>query len=277
MLELLRKYRNPIILGLLLLSSLIFYSAYLRHKNTPSPLERKILNILSPLQESSDLATRGIATIWRQLFGASAAESERLRNENLALQAKLTTLAEITKENERLRKLLEFATPLGQHTVAARVIAADASSWFSTVMIDRGSKDGLKEGMAVITDQGVAGRIVTCASNSSRVLLIVDASSRVSTLSERTRSRGVSRGDGENLSFDYVPLTDDVKEGDIIVTSGLGDAFPKGLVVGRVIAVARRGFDMFQTIRIEPAVDLSRIEEVLVVIPDSPPVTGSQP
>lgn len=223
--------------------------------------------MLSPLQQTSELATSGLGKIWSGLFGATAVETAQLRAENLRLKARLVDFSETRQENERLRGLLAFGAELEPRTVAARVIAVDATSWFSTVTVDRGDRDGVREGQAVMTTMGAVGRVVATAPHSARVLLIVDASSRISTLVERTRTRGVCRGNGETLILDYVPLTDDVKEGDILVTSGLGGGFPKGLVVGTVKTVAQRGFDMFQTIRIEPAVDFSRLEEVLVVVP----------
>jgi rod shape-determining protein MreC len=119
--------------------------------------------------------------------------------------------------------------------------------------------------MAVINQHGVVGRIVKCSPRSSRVLLLIDASSALATLVERTRTRSICRGTGDALSLDYVALPEDVAEGDLIVTSGLGGVFPKGLPVGSVRSVVRGGFSMFQTIEIAPAVDFSRIEEVMVL------------
>lgn len=265
MLELFKKYRSRILLGLMLFVSLLVYSAYLRHSERPSTIEQRMLSLLAPVQQTTELTRSGGTAIWTRLFGASAAETARLQAENLRLKTQLVEREEALLENLRLQSLLDFSTQLENRPLVARVIAVDATSWFRTVTIDRGSGDGLKEGMAVITDQGVAGRIITCSSGSARVLLIVDTSSHISSLIERTRARGVCRGTGELLTLDYVPLTEDVQNGDILVTSGLGGGFPKGLVIGTVSAVARRGFDMFQTISIEPAVDFSRLEEVLVI------------
>ena len=149
--------------------------------------------------------------------------------------------------------------------VAARVIGVDATSWFRSITIDRGSSEQIREGMAVVSAYGVVGRIVTCTPHSSRVLLVVDASSKLSTLIERTRARAICRGDGDSMSLDYLPLTDDVQVGDLLVTSGLGGGFPKGLIVGAVTRVDKRGYDMFQTVKVEPAVDFEHLEEVLVI------------
>lgn len=266
MLDLLKKYWSPIVLVLLLFASLIFYSAHLRRKETPAAFERHILTFIYPLQKSAELTGEGLGSIWSSLFGASAGATARLRAENLQLKAQLVELDETQKENARLQRLLDFAVRQDERTVAARVIGVDATSWFRTITIDRGTQDQLREGMAVVTAQGVVGRIVTCTPRSSRILLIVDSASKLSTLIERTRARGICRGDGEALVLDYLPLTADVQQGDILVTSGLGGGFPKGLVVGSVASVEKRGFDMFQTVRIEPAVDFDHLEEVLIIV-----------
>lgn len=275
--DLLKKYRSPIVLVLFLLGSLTFYSMHLRQKASPSALERRVLTVIYPLQRSAALTSDGLAAIWSALFGASAGTTAQLRDENLRLKAQVVADEEMRKENERLRKLLAFSAQLNSSTLTARVIGVDATSWFRTITIDRGSQDRVAEGMAVVTAQGVVGRVVNVAPRSSRVLLVVDSSSKVSTLVERTRSRGVCRGDGEVLVLDFLPLTADVQTGDILVTSGLGGGFSKGLVLGTVSSVDKRGYDMFQTVRIEPAVDFDHLEEVLVIVTADPALPTPPP
>lgn len=263
--ELFKKYRIPLVLGLLLLSSLLIYSAHLRSRSNPSAFEQRMLAILSPVQKSTELVRSSGAAVWSFLFGASAAETARLREEILHLKAGQVALEELRAENQRLQRLLDFSTQLEHQPITARVIAVDATSWFRSITIDRGSLDGLHEGMAVVTEAGVVGRVMTCAPHSARVSLIVDPSSGISSLIERTRVRGVCRGTGDGLSLDYVELNDDLRSGDMLVTSGLGGGFPKGLVIGTVANVAQSGFDMFRSVQITPAVDFTRLEEVLVV------------
>lgn len=264
MLELLRKYRLRLSIGALLIWGLLFLTVQLRHHHRSSAIEQATLTASRPLQ--SALAWAGIKTF--ALAGMLApplrGDSDLLA-ENLRLRADLVRMEEYRLENERLKRLLEFADSQQAKGQAARVIGADATNWFGTVTIDKGSEAGLTEGMAVINDQGLVGRIVRCASRSSRVLLVTDPSSAEATLIERTRTRGVARGTGEGLTLDYVALPEDVEPGDVVITSGLGGVFPKGLPLGTVAAVSRGGFGMFQNITVTPAVDVTRLEEVLVI------------
>lgn len=264
MLEFLRKYRTRLLVGLLLVWGLLFLSAQLRHHHRTATFEEVTMAASRPLQSAVSWAGAGTFSLAGMLVPPLRSGSDLLA-ENLRLRAELARLEEYRLENERLKRLLAFAEAQQSQGQAARVIGADATSWFSTVTIDKGSEQGLTEGMAVINDQGLVGRIVRCAARSSRVLLVTDASSAVATLVERTRTRGVARGTGEGLTLDYVALPEDVEPGDVIVTSGLGGVFPKGLPVGTVMAVTRGGFGMFQTITMTPAVDVTRIEEVLVI------------
>lgn len=263
--ELFKKYWRFIALGFLLLASLSYYSSQLRQKETPSSFERQLLTLVYPLQKSVILTTDGFAAIKVNLFSSTAATTARLRSENAQFKEQLVDLEELRQENARLKKLLSFSAGREERTVAARVIGVDATSWFRSITIDRGTADQLHEGMVVLSAHGAVGRIVTCTPHSSRVLLIVDASSKISTLIARTRARAICRGDGKAMTLDYLLLTDDVQTGDLVVTSGLGGGFPKGLIVGVVTRVEKRGFDMFQTVNIKPAVDFEHLEEVLVI------------
>ena len=263
--KLIKKYWRLFALGLLLFASLSYYSFHLRHKDAPSSTERHLLTLVNPLQKSVMLASDGITAIRANLFGASDAATARLRSENARFKEQLVDYEELQQENERLKKLLSFSAQREERMVAARVIGVDASSWFRSITIDRGSSEQIREGMAVVSAYGVVGRVVTCTPHSSRVLLVVDAASKLSTMIERTRARAICRGDGDGMSLDYLPLTDDVQVGDLLVTSGLGGGFPKGLIVGAVARVDKRGYDMFQTVKVEPAVDFEHLEEVLVI------------
>ena len=264
--ELFKKYWRFFALGFLLFASLSYYSSHLRHKDSPSPIERQLLTLIYPLQKSVILATDGVAAIRTNLFGASDAAIARLRSENAKFKEQLVDHEERRQENERLKKLLSFSAGRDEPMLAARIIGVDATSWFRSITIDRGSSEQIREGMAVVSAYGVVGRVVTCTPHSSRVLLVVDAASKLSTIIERTRARAVCRGDGDGMSLDYLPLTDDVQVDDLLITSGLGGGFPKGLIVGAVTRVDKRGYDMFQTVKVEPAVDFEHLEEVLVIV-----------
>jgi rod shape-determining protein MreC len=210
----------------------------------------------------------GASDIWgRYLYLIDTVEDNRqLIEENRTLRAVLTESAEVRLENERLRLLLDFKEAQEIATLPAMVVAEDASSWFRTVTIDKGSDQGVTEGLPVVVAEGVVGRVVRSSPRYSRVLLITDASSAVASLLQNNRARGVCRGQGEQLVFDFVLRQEEVKIGDRVVTSGMGGVFPKGLVLGKVKSVDRQEFGLFQEIEVSPSVDFSHLEEVLVLL-----------
>lgn len=227
-----------------------------------------MLRLTGPVQAGFDNMILGAANVWgTYLYLIDTVEDNRaLLEENRTLRAVLTQSDEVRLENERLRLLLDFKETQEIATLPARVIAEDASSWFRTVMIDKGLEHGVTEGMPVVVAEGVVGRVVRSSPRFSRVLLITDASSAVASLLQHNRARGVCRGQGEQLVFDFVLRQEEVRVGDRVVTSGMGGVFPKGLVVGNVGSVEKQEFGLFQAIEVVPAVDFSHLEEVLVML-----------
>ncbi len=202
----------------------------------------------------------------------------RARNQQLQTQADTLTidnarLKEVESENERLRELLRFAqlNPTydfrgGQ--VIARVITKAPSNYLSTIAIDLGSDHGIQPGMPVVTERGLVGRIQKVGPASSTVLLITDPSSGVQALVERTNSRAVgivSGRAGALPAMEFISQDADVSVGDEIITSGLGGAFPKNLVIGQVVEVRQRDYEMFQQATVRPTVNFDRLEFVLVI------------
>jgi len=164
------------------------------------------------------------------------------------------------------QELLELRNRVSLATAAAEVIGAAASPDFRTLTIDKGRRDGLRPDMAVISPAGVVGRLVVPSARSAKVQLLVDRNAAAGVLVERTRAQGVVVGAGDDrLLMQYVSEAADVAVGDVVVTSGIDTIYPKGLVVGRVEVVEKNG-PAFKRIVIKPAVDFSRIEEVLVVL-----------
>lgn len=273
MLELLRKYRTPLLAGCLVLAALLFYSAHLRQKDTANAFERVVLGITAPVQRGMDAVVDAVAGVGSRFLGVfgSSQELARLAAENRRLRSELERLEEVRLENERLSRLLEFreATDIQARALPARVIAEDASSWFRTIVIDRGRKDGVEEGLSVVVAEGVVGRVIKSAAAESRVLLITDASSALAGLVQRSRARGVCRGRGDLLAFDFAMHWEEIEVGDLIVTSGMGGVFPKGLSVGTVKRVELNENGLFQSVEVTPAVDFYRLEEVLVLLKEN--------
>lgn len=271
MLELLKKYRSPLAAGLLILVALLVYSANLRHQDRTTPFERLVLQVTAPLQGVT-------ANLWDVVQGFFAdyvllvdarRENQRLLSENRRLQSELNRMEEVRLANERLARLLAFKEEIHLPALPAQVIAEDASSWFRTVVIDKGTADGVREGLPVVVAEGAVGRILSCAAHQSRVLLVTDASSGVAALVQNNRTRGVVRGQGDHLTLEYAIRQAEIQQGDRIITSGMGGVFPKGLPLGEVIHVEPEPSGMFHSVEIAPYVDFNRLEEVLVVLKDA--------
>ena len=176
-------------------------------------------------------------------------------------------LFEMEEENRRLRRLLDLKEHLPYEGLASSVIAREPTNWFHALLLDKGESSGIKEGSVVITPQGLVGRVIKVNRNSSRVLLLTDPGSEIGALVQRSRIQGVIQGKGGYLILKYLPLGADVREGDLVITSGLeGGLFPKGLALGRIREIeSPHPQDLFLNIIVIPEVNLSCLEEVLIL------------
>lgn len=194
-----------------------------------------------------------------------------LKDENRRLKEEIVLLrreAEEQREREiaygRLAGLLEFRERGFIPSTSAAVIGHDSTNIFHTVIIDKGRRDGIGVDMAVATPQGVVGKTIRVYNGTSRVLLLSDRSSGIAAIVQRTRDQGVVRGiGGRGCEMKYLSRQADVEVGDEIVTSGMAGIFPKGMRLGRILAV-KRGGDLLQNVEIAPTASLDRLEEVVV-------------
>lgn len=194
-------------------------------------------------------------------------QNEKLRNEAGLLMQRLNLAQEAESENARLRKLLGIKEQSSYGVIAARVIARPADNWSSALIIDKGRKSGIRRGMAVLSYQGLAGRIVDAGEETSRVMLVNDPNLAVSALVKRSRQEGLVTGTlGNLLIMRYLPKTCDIQPADTIITSGLTDAFPKGLLIGTVTEVGEEFSGLSRYAVIRPVAEPSSIEEVLVIV-----------
>ena len=229
---------------------------------------------LVPVQRA--LAQIGVTT--NQFFQAIA-EIDRMRAENADLRAANDRL---TLENARLAEAaiaakqsatLEAAQRgLAYKTIAAPVIARDPSGVLKTIVIGAGTDQGVRVDQVVLSEQGVVGRVSEVGTNYAKVLLITDSASSVSALVQTSRASGIVRGQyGDTLVMEWILQSDPVKPGDVIVTAGLGlgtelrSLYPKGLVIGTVVDVTKAEVSAYQRAIVAPAVDLRKLENVLVV------------
>ncbi len=195
-------------------------------------------------------------------------QSETVKSENNELRARLSKLDEILIENDRLRTLLEFKQNTGMSLIGAQIIGRDLVVDHSTVTIDKGLADGLKDGMAVITSYGVLGYIYRPEQFTSAVMLINDRYSVVDGIVQRTRAHGIVEGKSQSnaaLQLKYVERSDDVQVGDIIVTGGLDNIFPKGFPIATVESVEKKAISVSIKVDLKPIVDPYKIEEVFVI------------
>jgi rod shape-determining protein MreC len=235
----------------------------------------------SEVQRLTMRAVDGVGGIWTDYVALREVQTqnEALKQEVQALQIKLQEERALAQTTENLRQLLELKDRAGLETRAAEVIAGPASADFRTVTIDKGSSDGLAPDMGVISPSGVIGRVIQPISpRAALVQLLIDRNAAAGALLERTRAQGIVIGFGNGeLRMEYVPGTSDVKPGDLVVTSGIDAIYPKGFVIGTVESVDR-GSGPYHEIVVRPAVDFSRLEEVLVVLtpPASRAARGTQ-
>lgn len=277
MFSLLKRYREVIVVVVLAVVPLGIFLAHARHPGDRTALDRFVLTATSPVEKGVDWAVTGVLDGWQRyawLRGVERRARELSRTVN-DLRAENAELAQLRTENERLAKLLAFARSRPEHhAVGARIVGTRMDpKGLQLVTIDRGSEDGVRRMMPVVTAGGVLGRIHTLASRSADVLLLSDRNSSIAVRVERSRARANVRGQGAPgpCRLEYALRSDDLIEGDELVTSGTDGVFPRGLPVGQVTRVKRAGHGLYQAAEVLPAVDVNRVEEVAVLLAtDSP-------
>lgn len=258
-----------ILAGILLVTVNIIFLAIATKRPPAWGVGRLLLAFVAPFQDMTSRAVRASQRVWEDYFRlvGVAQENERLKRELEAAAERGHRQWEIELENERLRDLLGFKQTLAQPAAAARIVAKDPSSWFNTVIINKGAADGLSKGLPAVTSRGIAGQIVEVSLHQAKLMLIIDPNSAVDALIQRNRVRGIVKGTfQEECTLAFVMPEDDVRPGDSVISSGFDGIFPKGLPVGSVSAVSGQGADFFKEVRVRPAVDFDKLEEVLIIL-----------
>jgi len=269
MIAFLRK--NHLLVGSLfsLLCSITLVAALATGRLRLDPAAMFLLDFMRPFQKAAQATVSwvgGFRDRYIALWGLNE-ENERLRRRLLELEAERGRFLEAEATNARLRALLELKSSLVS-SVSATVIGNSASGWFRSITIDKGSQGGVRKGMAVVTPLGVVGQVTAVASQSSKVLLLTDQNSAVDVIDQRSRAQGIVSGSLEDAAvMKYVKRSEDVQVGDRLITSGLDDIYPKGLPVGVVSRLSKKGYGLFQTVEVTLAANPSRIEEVQVISP----------
>jgi rod shape-determining protein MreC len=263
-----RRYTLFAFIIILLLSALIVMSLRVKQRRGVDLIDGLLIEVCAPFQKASTFVIKTIHGVFQEYIFLV-----HLRKENVRLKQRIAELqkeSHQTKEmaltNERLQKLLQFQEKIPTSMVAAEVIGQDPSSWFKSVTINRGEKDGIRKGMAVISPEGVIGQVLKTAPHFSIVLLITDYNSAIDSIIQRTRAKAIVEGKGENqCQLKYLLRTEEVDVGDMVITSGLSGNFPKGLMLGEVRKVDKKGHGVFQYAELVPSVDLTKLEEVFVI------------
>jgi len=262
-----RQQRAGYLLVAVIVGHIILISAQVNAKSGVPVLEQVTFGLFAEVQRGASAFIGGVRHTWTSyvtLRGVNA-ENETLKRQLAEVQVQLQEQRALADRSRSLERLLELRDRLTLQTTAAEIIAASATPDFRTVTIDKGSLHGLKADMGVMSPAGVVGRVVTPTARASKVQLLIDRNAAAGVLIERSRAQGVALGSGDDrLRLEYVAETGDVVVGDVVVTSGIDNIYPKGLVIGRVESVDKNG--AYRQIIVRPAVDFSSLEEVLVIL-----------
>jgi rod shape-determining protein MreC len=261
------RQRPGVVLGGAILLHVVLISAQVNTASGLPVLQVVTFGSFSEVQRGTMAIFDGVRGMWSGYVALQEVQQENtaLKQELQTLQVRLQQERAEAQRTDNLRQLLELRERAQLDTVAAEVIAGAANTDFRTVTIDKGTSEQLATDMAVISPAGVVGRVILPSRRASMVQLLIDRNAAAGALIERTRVQGVVVGIGDGLlRMQYVPGTADVKTGDLVVTSGIDGIYPKGFVIG-TIDHADRGIGAYHEIVIRPAVDFTRLEEVLIV------------
>jgi rod shape-determining protein MreC len=286
--SLLKRFREPIfVVALLAIPFLIFFVKAKKGREL-NMVDRLVVATIAPVERTITSAAFGVIDTWRSYLALRGVREDNLLLRRQALQARVIEqqATELRLENERLKRLLDYADKQAPtRMLVARVVAVGASPHSHTLRIARGTDDGVAKGTPVISPDGVVGTVSQLTGGYADVQLIVSPLAAVPSLSQRTRSRSTVKGTGDiaRLKLEYALRTDDLQDGDMLVTAGGQGSFPQGLRIGRVINVQKKPHGLFFSAEVIPEVDFSRLDEVTVVLspavllpmrPDLPPSGG---
>ncbi len=269
------RQRTGWLFAAVVVSHIILISAQVTTKRGIPVLQEVTFGTFAEMQRAATGAVSSAQDSWQNYFALQQVrqDNERLQREVAQLRVSLDQERTLAQEARALKKLLDLKSAAGFETTAAAVIGSGADPEFRTITIDKGTEDGLRADMAVISPAGIVGRILMPTSRAAKVQLIIDRDAAAGVMVERSRVLGGVTGIGSStdlgfkaglIQLDYVPGSADVKAGDRVVTSGIDGLYPKGLPVGEIQSAERAGGEW--RIRVKPAVDFSSLEAVLVVL-----------
>ena len=279
-----QRYRDLLIVVLALAVPFWFLRASMRDPRKAAGPDRVIVQIAGPIQVVAATLARGVSNVWGDYVYLVDVKRDNagLSSENARLRERVGKLEGLEAENRRLRRLLDLKTSLADDVVTAEVIGKNTNEFFRVLRItlDK-SVPGMGPNLPVLSSEGVVGTTLESSGDTVDVRLVVDAGSGVDVVVERTGARGYVSGIGDPREYSckvsYMQRTDEVEVGDVMLTSGVGARFPKGIRVCSVSKVVKRDFGIYQEVTCAPTVDFSRLDEVVVVLTQKSSPTASLP
>jgi rod shape-determining protein MreC len=266
------RVRRYVLLAVVLLVCLFLLTVQTRGGGTGRAGD-VVASVTTPLQSLLVKIHRGALGIWTTYVDWKAVWSQNvlLRTESERLKLQALEVDEIRQENDRLRRLLVLHERLPLSTLSGEIIGREAGGWARALTVNRGRGNGITRQAPVIVPEGLVGRVVQVRAGASVVQLLNDPASTVGAVVQRTRTPGLVEGDAAGaVRFKFMARDGaQVTKGDLVVTSGLGNLFPKGLPIGRVATIEDKGSALFHFAVLTPTVDFARIEEVLLVTGES--------
>tara|TARA_R110002072_G_scaffold1989_4_gene16532 strand:- start:8763 stop:9563 length:801 start_codon:yes stop_codon:yes gene_type:complete len=231
--------------------------------------ENVVIDIVAPIQKSVTTINSNITGFFvNYVANVDASKKNIMYQKTIAdLKGQLFELDEVIRENERLKNFLEFGESLPYKQVLAQVVAWDSNSDFKVIRINKGLKQGIKLQAPVITAEGLVGYVFRLTNDFADVLTVLDPNNRIDGIIQRVRTHGIVEGYSQERSImKYVSRTEPIILNDLVITSGLGNIYPKGIKIGTVSRIERESYGITQYVEIFPAVDFGRLEEVAVLI-----------
>jgi rod shape-determining protein MreC len=263
-----KRYRVPLFAIIFLTAAMLTISSRINNVERFAFIDWLFLEITFPFQKAIIYSTDALGDLIDSyvLLVNLRRENVALRKMVAELQEENTFLREKAIASERLRNLLRFSKNIPRPMLPVQIIGIDPSSWFRTIVIDKGTKHGVDRGMAVVSPEGIVGHVLQTSPHCAKVLLITDFNSSVDAIVQRSRAKGIVEGSGDNLCrLKYAPRAHDIQLGDRVVTSGLGGRYPKGLLIGKISKIEKKSYGLFQKAEIKPSVNFTKLEEVFVI------------
>ena len=269
MFNFLKRHRYRISIGLILAVFFLILVGQVEKGRVDNWFTATLQTLAYPFQATTDWVVDGTTGLWRRYLWLVAVEEENrlLKRELQAYQEESAKNRELVLAYDRLLNMLSFQKTNPDEKIFAEVVGEQRDSFSKLLVINRGSRDGVRKNFAVVTPQGVVGKIKSVTPFQSVVQLITDSRSHFPALLQQTRMKAMVQGELDgSLRISNFPRRFQLNRGDLIVTSGLAGIFPKGLPIGRVWEVEKKNFGLFQKVKLAPAVALDQLEEVAVIL-----------